>query len=146
MDGEGDMMKQGANGERGMVSLLGVCALGILMFLAATLYAIGMSRSAANRRFLDQSALRNAAEDGVRLAVSRMNGDAATATRAEGAAWDGVLLLKGKTGDADFNVYARKKGVGILLLGVGKKDGKQARAVGVLKRKNGKYIVEHWEH
>ena len=38
-----------------------------------------------------------------------------------------------------------KKGTGILLLGVGQKDGERARAVGVLKRKNGKYIIEHWE-
>ncbi len=145
MDGKRDMMEQPGCGERGMISLLGVCALGILMFLAATLYTVGMSRNAAVQRFLVQDELRNGAEDGVRLAVSKMNGDSATVTRAEGAASDGMLLITGRTGEVDFEVYARNKGDKILLLSVGKKDGNQSRAVGVLKRKNGKYIIEHWE-
>ena len=138
-------MKRWGSDERGMVSLLGICALGILMFLSATLYAVGMSRSASMRRFLDQGELRSAAEDGVRFAVSRMNRDTASAIRAEGAASDGVLLVTGRTGEADFEVYARNKGETVLLLGVGKKAAESARAVGVLKRKDGKYIIDHWE-
>ena len=138
-------MGKGLGNQRGMASLLGVCALGILIFLSGTLYAVSMSRMTAVRDFLVRNSLRNTAEDGVRLAISRMNAERGMATKAEGAVSGKAFLFTGKTGDADFDVYARKKNGQILLLGVGKQGDERARAVGVLARKNGKYVVSHWE-
>ena len=137
-------------GEKGVFSVFGICALGTLLFFSATLYAVSSSHLKAERRFLARTALRNAAEDGVRLAVARMNEDAAAAAKANGARNKKELLLTTKADDALVEVFARKKENEILLLGVGhkrekEKDEDRARTVGVVKEKEGKYVIEHWE-
>ena len=137
-------------GERGMVSIFGLCALGILMVVSATMYTVSKNHISSTRRFLARDALRNAAEDGVRLAVARMNADAATAAKANGARNKKELLLTTKADDALVEVFARKKENEILLLGVGhkgekEKDEDRARTVGVVKENEGKYVIEHWE-
>ena len=132
-------------GERGMASILGLSALGILLLLSATIYAVGVSRTKAAGRFLAGSALRNAAEDGVRLGLAKMNAEAGTAARAEGAAFRHVSLLRGSSGDATFDVYARKKDGKILLLSVSHRGEERVRAVGVAKKSGGRYVVDHWE-
>ena len=53
-------------GERGVVSIFGLCALGILMILSATMYAVSRNHTSLARRFLARDELRNAAENGVR--------------------------------------------------------------------------------
>ena len=70
-------------GERGMISIFGLCALGILMIISAAMYTVSKNHISSARRFLVRDALRNAAEDGVRLATARMNSDAATAMKGE---------------------------------------------------------------
>ena len=132
-------------GERGMFSVFGICALGTLMFLSATIYTVNMSHTASARRFLERSAVRNAAEDGVQLALSRLNAEPATAAKAEAATSKHVKLLDGTSGDVKYTVYARKKDGKILLLSVGAKDSERARTVGVAREKEGKYLIEHWE-
>ena len=82
------------------------------------------------RRFLARDAVRNAAEDGVRLAVARMNADVGTAAKANGAISDRESLFKTKVGDTAVEVFARKRGDEILLLGVGNKNEERARALG----------------
>ena len=134
-----------ALGERGMFSVFGICALGTLMFLSATIYAVSMNHTASARRFLERGILRNAAEDGVRLAVARLNAEPQTAAKAEAATAKHVRLLDGASGDAKYTVYARKKDGKILLLGVGAKGAERARAVGVARTKDGKYFMDHWE-
>ena len=139
------MTGRGILDERGMVSVLGISALGILLLLSAAIYAVGISHTKTAGRFLAGSMLRNAAEDGVRLGLSRMNADTGTATRAEGAASQHTRLLTGASGDAAVDVYARKKDGKILLLSVGTKGAERARAIGVARMKDGKYYIEHWE-
>ncbi len=132
-------------GERGMVSIFGLCALGILMIVSATMYATSRNHILSAHRFLARNELRNAAEGGVRLAVARMNADAGAAAKANGATGKKESLLTAKVGDASVEVYARKKDDRILLLGVGNKEEERARAIGVVKQSAGKYIIEHWE-
>lgn len=131
--------------ERGMASVFGLCALGILMILSATMYAASRNHILAAQRFLARDTLRNAAEDGVRLAVARMNEDAGTAAKANGATGQKESLLTTRVGDASVEVFARKKENEILLLGVGQKEKERARAIGVVKENAGKYVIEHWE-
>ena len=76
MDGERYMKRRMILGEKGVFSVFGICALGTLLFFSATLYAVSSSHLKAERRFLARMALRNAAEDGVRLAVLRLNPEA----------------------------------------------------------------------
>ena len=85
-------------------------------------------------------------EDGVRLAVSRLNAEPTTAAMAANATSKHVKLFDGVSGDAKYTVYARKKDGKILLLSVGQKGEERARAVGVAMEKDGKYLIEHWEH
>ena len=85
------------------------------------------------------------AEDGVRLAIVRMNADATVAAKANGATGKMESLLTVKAGDASVEVFARKKGTEILLLGLGKNEEEHARAIGVVKENAGKYSIEHWE-
>ena len=132
-------------GERGMVSVFGLCALGILMLLSATMYAVSRNHISSARRFLARDALRNAAEDGVRLATARMNSDAATAMKANGATGQKESLFTIKVNDAYVEVFARKKENEILLLGLGQKEEERARAIGVVKENAGKYIIQRWE-
>ena len=132
-------------GERGMFSVFGICALGTLMFLSATIYAISMNHTASARRFLERGVLRNAAEDGVRLAVAKLNAEPQTAAKAETATAKHVRLLDGASGDAKYTVYARKKDGKILLLGIGAKGAERARAVGVAREQDGTYAMDHWE-
>ena len=133
------------HGERGMVSVFGLCALGILMILSATMYSVSSNHISSARRFLARDALRNTAEDGVRLAVARMNADTETAEKAKRATSQRESILTGKIGDASFEVFARKKETGIRLLGVGMKEEERAHAIGVVKENAGKYSIEHWE-
>ena len=139
------MKRDGFLGEGGLVSVLGISALGILLFLSATIYAVGASHTKAAGRFLAASALRNAAEDGVRLGLAKMNTETGTAARAEGAAFQHVSLFAGSSGDARFNVYARKKDEKLLLLSVSQKGAERARVVGVVKKTGGRYVIDHWE-
>lgn len=132
-------------GERGMASVFGLCALGILMILSATMYATSRNHIRAAHRFLERDALRNAAEDGVRLAVARMNENMGTAAKANGATDEKESLLTAKVGDASVEVFARKKENEILLLGVGAKEKERARAVGAVKESAGKYVIVRWE-
>ena len=132
-------------GEKGMVSVFGLCALGILIILSATMYAVSRNHVSSARRFLARDELKNAAEDGVRLAIARMNADATVAAKANGATGKMESLLTVKAGDASVEVFARKKGTEILLLSLGKKDEEHARAIGVVKENAGKYVIEHWE-
>lgn len=132
-------------GERGVVSIFGLCALGILMILSATMYAVSRNHASSARRFLARDEIRNAAEDGVRLAIVRMNADATVAAKANGATGKMESLLTVKAGDASVEVFARKKGNEILLLGLGKNEEEHARAIGVVKENAGKYSIEHWE-
>ena len=146
MDGERYMKRRQRLGERGVFSIFGVCALGILTILTVTVYAVSMSHTASARRFLERGALRNTAEDGVRLAVSRLNAEPTTAAIAANATAKHVKLFDGVSGDAKYTVYVRKKDGKILLLSVGQKGEERARAVGVAMEKDGKYLIEHWEH
>ena len=139
------MRGRGIRDERGMVSILGISALGILLFLSAALYAVDMSHTKSAARFLSGTALRNAAEDGVRLGLSRLNADTAAAAQAENAASRHILLLTGSSGDASFEVYARKKDGKILLLGVSRMGDDSMRAVAVAQKTGGRYVVNHWE-
>lgn len=139
------MMNGILRGERGMASVFGLCALGILMIVSATMYATSRNHMMSARRFLARDAVRNAAEDGVRLAVARMNADVGTAAKANGAISDRESLFKTKVGDTAVEVFARKRGDEILLLGVGNKNEERARALGIVKKSGGKYIIEHWE-
>ena len=137
-------------GERGMVSLFGLCALGILMIVSATMYAVSRNHISSARRFLARDALRNAAEDGVRLAVAQMNASTTAADKANGATDKKESLITAKVGDASVEVFARKNGSEILLLGVSQKgekgkDEERARVVAVVKENAGKYAIEHWE-
>ena len=137
-------------GERGMISIFGLCALGILMIISAAMYTVSKNHISSARRFLVRDALRNAAEDGVRLAVARMNTDVDIAMQANGATAKKKSLLTTKVGDASVEVFARKKETEILLLGVGKKEREEAekdsaRVVGVVKENAGKYVIERWE-
>ena len=109
MDGENTMRRQNKLGERGVFSLFGVCALGILMLLSTAIYAISMSYMTSSRRFLDRGGIRNTAEDGVRLAVSRFNVEPLTAAKAETADLKYAKLFDGLSGDVKYTVYARKK-------------------------------------
>ncbi|MBO6237085.1 MAG: hypothetical protein J6N22_10245, partial [Schwartzia sp.] len=90
-----------------MVSIFGLCALGILMILSATMYAVSRNHTSSARRFLARDELRNAAEDGVRLAIVRMNADATVAAKANGATGKMESLLTVKAGDASVEVFAR---------------------------------------
>ena len=139
------MTKRILRGERGMVSVFGLCALGILMVVSATMYATSRNHVSSVRRFLARDVIRNAAEDGVLLALARMNEDAGTAAKANGATSKKELLLTAKVGEASVEVYARKKDDGILLLGVGNKEEERARAIGVVKQDAGKYVIKRWE-
>lgn len=145
MDGEKHMKRQHRLGERGVFSIFGVCALGILTLLTVTIYAVSMSHTASARRFLERGALRNTAEDGVRLAISRLNTEPAAVDEARNATAKHVKMFDGVSGDAKYTVYVRKKDGKILLLSVGQKGEERARAVGVAIEKNGKYLIEHWE-
>ncbi len=133
-----------------MISIFGLCALGILMIISAAMYTVSKNHISSARRFLVRDALRNAAEDGVRLAVARMNTDVDIAMQANGATAKKKSLLTTKVGDASVEVFARKKETEILLLGVGKKEREEvekdsARVVGVVKENAGKYVIERWE-
>ena len=128
-----------------MASLFGLCALGILMMVSATIYATGRNHIATAHRFLARDALRNAAEDGVLLAVAWMNEDAATAAKASGAVSHKAPLLRTKVGDASVEVFARNKGNEILLMSVGKQEKERARAVGAVKKNAGTYMIVRWE-
>ena len=139
------MRKDFVRGELGMVSIFGLCALAVLMILSATMYAASRTHILTAQRFLARDALRNAAEDGVRLALSRMNTDAGTAAKANGATGQKESLLTTSIGDASVEVFARKKADEILLLGLGMKDEERARAIGVVKQSGGKYVIDHWE-
>ena len=139
------MMKGIVFGERGMASIFGLCTLAILMIVSATMYATSMNHITSVRRFLARDALRNAAEDGVRLAAAQMNADAGTAAKANGATGKKELLFTTKVGAASVDVFARKKADEILLLGLGKKEEERARAIGVVKQNAGKYVIERWE-
>ena len=132
-------------GERGMASVFGMCALGILMLVSATMYATSRNHISSARRFLAREALRNASEDGVRLAAARMNEDTETAAKANGATGKKESLFATKVGDASVEVFARKKDDEILLLGLGKKEEERARAIGVVKKNAGKYVIVGWE-
>ena len=139
------MMNGVLRGERGMASIFGLCAVGILMIVSTTMYATSRNHILSARRFLARDALRNAAEDGVRLAVARMNEDAALAAKANGATNKKESLLATKMGDASVEVFARKKENEILLLGVGKEAEEHARTLGVVRRNEGKYVIVRWE-
>lgn len=133
-----------------MISIFGLCALGILMIISAAMYTVSKNHISSARRFLVRDALRNVAEDGVRLAVARMNTDVDIAMQANGATAKKKSLLTTKVGDASVEVFARKKEAEILLLGVGKKEREEAekdsaRVVGVVKENAGKYVIERWE-
>ena len=106
-------------GERGMFSVFGICALGTLMFLSAIIYAVSMSHTSSAHRFMERNALKNAAEDGVRLALLRLNSEPQTAAKAEAATSKHVNLMDGTSGDAKYTVYARKKDGKVLLLSIG---------------------------
>ncbi len=146
MDGERDMRRGNHSDEKGVFSVFGICALGTLMFFSATLYAVSSSHMGAERRFLARSAIRNAAEDGVRLAIVRMNAEAGLSAKAEAAVMKHEPLFEGASGEAKYTVYARNKEGTILLLSVGEQGEERARAVGAAKKKDGKYIIEHWEY
>ncbi len=132
-------------GQRGMISILALAALGILLFLTGTLYAVGKERVTAAHRFLGRNALRDTADSGVRFAVSRLNSDPEAASRAESYVFREKLLLSGTMGESTFDVYVRKKDGNLLLLSVGKKGEDMARAVGAVVKVDGKYRIEHWE-
>ena len=132
--------------EKGFISVTGVVALSILTFLGATLYAVGMSRRASVNRFLARSELQNAAEDIVILARAKMNEDESFAVEAERAVNEEAKLFSENFGEAQSEVYARRKGETVILLGTAKKDGHRARAVAVTVKKEGKYLIDHWEY
>jgi hypothetical protein len=146
MDGERFMKRRMILGEKGVFSVFGICALGTLLFLSAALYAVCASHMSAERRFLARTALRNAAEDGVRLAVSRMNSEAGVSAKAEAAVLKHAQLFDGASGDAKYKVYARSKDGKILLLSVGERGEERARVIGVAEKKDGKYSIDHWEY
>lgn len=133
-------------GEKGVFSVFGICALGTMLFFSATLYAVSSSHLGAERRFLARSALRNAAEDGVRLAIVRMNAEAGLSAKAEAAVMQHERLFEGTSGSASYKVYARNKDGKILLLSVGEQGEERARVVGAAEKKDGKYIIDHWEY
>ena len=93
-----------------------------------------------------RSALRNAAEDGVRLAIVRMNAEAGLSAKAEAAVMQHERLFEGTSGSASYKVYARNKDGKILLLSVGEQGEERARVVGAAEKKDGKYIIDHWEY
>jgi hypothetical protein len=128
-------------GERGMVSIFGLCALGILMVVSATMYTVSKNHISSTRRFLARDALRNAAEDGVRLAVLRLNTEAAMSAQAEAAVQKHAQLFSGASGEAKYKVYARRKDGKLLILSVGEQGEERARVVGVAEKKDGKYII-----
>lgn len=146
MDGEGELTVMRVFGERGMVSMLGIGILCVLTFFGVAIYAVTELHSAAARRFLLGSALRNAAEDGVRLAFARVNEDASAAARAEAAASSSVSMEEFTERGISVKAYARKQGSRVLLLGVSRKGNEGARAVAVLVRNGTGYVIEHWEH
>ncbi len=145
MGGNRDLKKYVRLGEQGMISILGLSALGILLFLSGTIYTVGLSHTRTAGRFLAGCALRNAAEDGVRLGLAKLNAETGTAARAEGAASRHVSLFTGASGDATIQVYARRKEGRILLLSVSQRGEERARAIGVAKKTGGKYVIDHWE-
>ena len=98
------------------------------------------------RRFLARDAVRNAAEDGVRLAVLRLNAEAALSAQAEAAVQKHAQLFSGASGEAKYKVYARRKDGKLLILSVGEQGEERARVVGVAEKKDGKYIIDHWEY
>ncbi len=146
MDGERYMKRRMILGEKGVFSAFGICALGTLLFFSATLYAVSSSHLKAERRFLARTALRNAAEDGVRLAVLRLNAEAALSAQAEAAVQKHAQLFSGASGEAKYKVYARRKDGNLLILSVGEQGEERARVVGVAEKKDGKYIIDHWEY
>ncbi|MBR5381590.1 MAG: hypothetical protein IK136_03105 [Oscillospiraceae bacterium] len=135
-----------ASDENGMVSMLGIGILCMLTFFGAAIYGVTELHSAAAQRFLVRSALRNAAEDGVRLAFARVNEDASAAARAEAADSSAVSLADYTEQGVSVSAYARKQGGRVLLLGVSKKGDERARAVAVLVRSGTSYVIDHWEH
>ncbi len=146
MDGEGFMKGKRGSSQRGMFSIFGVCALGTLMIFSAALYAVGSSHTGSAKRYLARNALRNTAEDGIRLAVRRMNADPAAMTDAENAVSKHIKLLEGTSGDAGYTVYARHVDGMVLLLSVGEQGDEKIRAVGAARKKDGSYIIDHWEY
>lgn len=129
-----------------MASVFGLCALGILMIVSATMYATSRNHMLSARRFLARDAVRNAAEDGVRLAVLRLNAEAAMSAQAEAAVQKHAQLFSGASGEAKYKVYARRKDGKLLILSVGEQGEERARVVGVAEKKDGKYIIDHWEY
>lgn len=129
-----------------MASVFGLCALGILMIVSATMYATSRNHMLSARRFLARDAVRNAAEDGVRLAVLRLNAEAALSAQAEAAVQKHAQLFSGASGEAKYKVYARRKDGKLLILSVGEQGEERARVVGVAEKKDGKYIIDHWEY
>ena len=146
MDGKGIMKRRVVLGERGVFSVFGICALGTLLFFSATLYAVCSSHLKSERRFLARTALRNAAEDGVRIAIMRLNAGAGMSEKAEAAVSAHVQLFDGASGDAKYKVYARSKDGKILILSVGEKGEERARVIGVAEKKDGRYFIDHWEY
>ena len=140
------MMNGILRGERGMVSVFGLCALGILMIVSVTMYAVSKNHISSAHRFLARDTLRNAAEDGVRLAVLRLNTEAAMSAQAEAAVQKHAQLFSGASGEAKYKVYARRKDGKLLILSVGEQGEERARVVGVAEKKDGKYIIDHWEY
>ena len=82
----------------------------------------------------------------LRLAVLRLNAEAALSAQAEAAVQKHAQLFSGASGEAKYKVYARRKDGKLLILSVGEQGEERARVVGVAEKKDGKYIIDHWEY
>lgn len=136
------------SGERGFVSLLGVCMLLLIMFLGAGAFSLSQGEYQTEQRALLGLQLRLEAESGVETGMVRLQQDALLLRQVLGSSGQDQSVWSGIHDGIRCDVYAvyKAQDAKLLMMAVTSKGEQRGRAVACLKKRGEKYILDYWEH
>lgn len=133
--------------ERGFASLFGLMALGVLSFLAMAAFVINYKELETTQRFLSGLELQLEAQNGIIAAVGFIEGDSAVQEKISSASSPvNIFSRSNQEGTISCQVYAKTKRDVVILLAISQQGSRHRRAVAYLKRKAGRFFIDHWEH
>jgi len=137
-----------AGQERGFISFVGLLILSVVSFFGVAAFTINEKEFETTRRFLNAVPLQMEAQNGILAVADFIDRDPAAWDKIQRASGEAVeiLQLQNSTEKIACTVYAKQKADHILLLAVSEKSDGRSRAVAHLVKRNGHFIIEHWEH
>ena len=137
-----------AGQERGSLSLIGLLILSVVAFFGVAAFTIQEKEWETTRLFLNAVPLQMEAQSGILAAVEIINGEIETRDKLQHAAGEAVPIfqMQHPSGAIACTVYAKQKADRILVLAVSEQREGRSRAVAHLVKREGRFIIEHWEH